>query len=85
VGLTLTAANKVYFMDLAFNPQVMAQAIDRTHRIGQERKVVVKQLVVSGTVEEKMLKLLQRKREIADVALSPPQITMDQVIYLLGG
>ena len=69
VGLNLTAATKVYLLDPWFNPAVEEQAMDRVHRIGQERPVFVTRFVVRGTVEEKLLELQERKRAICQAAL----------------
>ncbi len=64
-GLTLTAADAVILYDPWWNPAVEAQAIDRAHRIGQAKPVFVHRLIASGTIEEKMLALQGRKRELA--------------------
>lgn len=66
VGLNLTAADYVYLLDPWWNPAVEAQAIDRTHRIGQTRKVTATRIVASDTVEEKILELQSRKKMLAD-------------------
>ena len=63
-GLTLTAADYVFVMDPWWNPAVEEQAIDRAHRIGQERPVNVYRLVTKGTIEEKVSQLQQRKRDL---------------------
>ena len=63
-GLTLTAADYVFVMDPWWNPAVEEQAIDRAHRIGQERPVNVYRLVSAGTIEEKVSQLQQRKRDL---------------------
>ncbi len=60
-GLNLTAADTVIHFDPWWNPAVEAQATDRAHRIGQERPVTSYKLICRGTVEEKILKLQQRK------------------------
>jgi SNF2 family DNA or RNA helicase len=70
VGLNLTAADYVYLLDPWWNPAVEAQAIDRAHRIGQERPVFAYRLVARDTVEEKIIELQQRKRAIADAIIS---------------
>ena len=57
VGLNLTAAEYVFLLDPWWNPAVEAQAIDRTHRIGQTRPVFAYRLIARGTVEEKVLAL----------------------------
>lgn len=63
-GLNLTAADMVIHVDPWWNPMVERQASDRVHRIGQENKVMIYKLITSGTVEEKMLKLKQQKKDI---------------------
>ena len=63
-GLTLTAADYVFVMDPWWNPAVEEQAIDRAHRIGQQRPVNVYRLVSAGTIEEKVSQLQQRKRDL---------------------
>ena len=69
LGLNLTAADYVYLLDPWWNPAVEAQAIDRAHRIGQERPVFANRLVARGTVEEKILDLQQTKRDLADAVI----------------
>jgi SNF2 family DNA or RNA helicase len=67
-GLNLTTASYVVLYDPWWNPAVEAQAIDRSHRIGQTRTVNAYRLITPGTVEEKIWELQQRKaRTIADV------------------
>ncbi|MGH7819011.1 MAG: DEAD/DEAH box helicase, partial [Candidatus Binatia bacterium] len=66
LGLNLTAAEYVYLLDPWWNPAVEAQAIDRTHRIGQTRQVFAYRLIARDTVEEKVLELQQSKRDLAD-------------------
>ncbi len=68
-GLNLTAADHVFLLDPWWNPAVEDQAADRTHRIGQDRPVIVYRLVAKDTVEERILALQERKRNLADVAL----------------
>jgi superfamily II DNA or RNA helicase len=69
VGLNLTAAEYVFLLDPWWNPAVEAQAIDRSHRIGQTKPVFAYRLIARGTVEEKVLALQQSKRELADAIL----------------
>jgi non-specific serine/threonine protein kinase len=64
VGINLTAADYVILFDPWWNPAVESQAVDRLHRIGQEKKVFAYKLVVKDTVEEKMLELQQRKKKL---------------------
>ncbi|VUC32165.1 unnamed protein product [Clonostachys rosea] len=65
VGLNLTSAGRVFMMDPWWSFAVEAQAIDRVHRMGQEEEVQVKRFVVQGSVEERMLKIQDRKKFIA--------------------
>jgi hypothetical protein len=69
VGLNLTAAEYVFLLDPWWNPAVEAQAIDRTHRIGQTRRVIACRLVAKDTVEEKVVELQRSKRDLADAIL----------------
>merc|ERR1712013_885525 len=69
VGLNLVRANHVMLTDIWWNPAVEDQAMDRVHRIGQTRKVTIRRLVVKETVEQKVLKLQEKKRRIAEEAL----------------
>jgi len=64
-GITLTRAKYVVMFDLWWNPAVIDQAIDRTHRIGQKNIVHVYTLVTKGTIEEKIYNLLLRKKELS--------------------
>ncbi len=64
VGLTLTEADYVYVLDPWWNPAVEAQAVDRTHRIGQDKHVMVYRMVATDTIEEKVLALQRRKAEL---------------------
>ena len=65
VGLNLTAADTVILYDPWWNPAVEAQAIDRAHRIGQEKPVFVYKLIAEGIIEDRMLALQERKRGLA--------------------
>ncbi|MEM6251509.1 MAG: DEAD/DEAH box helicase [Cyanobacteria bacterium P01_D01_bin.156] len=68
-GLNLTAADYVIHMDPWWNPAVEDQASDRAHRIGQTRPVTIYRLVTKGTIEEKIVELHNRKRDLADSLL----------------
>jgi len=86
-GLNLTAADHVFLLDPWWNPAVEDQAADRTHRIGQDKPVMVYRLVAEQTVEERILQLQERKREMADAALGEAAgavgITRDELLDLL--
>jgi SNF2 family DNA or RNA helicase len=64
--LNLTSADTVIHYDPWWNAAAQAQATDRAHRIGQTKPVFVHNLVVSGSVEERMLALQQRKQRLAE-------------------
>jgi non-specific serine/threonine protein kinase len=66
-GLNLASADTVIHFDPWWNPAVEDQATDRAHRIGQSRTVHTIRLVTEGTVEERILELQQRKRELAEI------------------
>ena len=70
LGLNLTAAEYVFLLDPWWNPAVEAQAIDRSHRIGQSRRVFAYRLIARDTVEEKVLQLQKTKRELADAIIT---------------
>ena len=69
LGLNLTAADYVFILDPWWNPAVEAQAVDRTHRIGQTRQVFAYRLIARDTVEEKVLSLQETKRNLADAII----------------
>ncbi len=88
VGLNLTAADIVIHYDPWWNVAAESQATDRAHRIGQTRTVTVFKLIVKDTIEQGILALQQRKRELADSvvggeALGSASITRDDVLALL--
>jgi len=68
-GLTLTATNNVLVVELPWAPTHLEQAEDRTHRIGQTLPVNVWLLVAAGTLEERILEILDRKQQVADRAV----------------
>lgn len=86
-GLNLTEADYVFLLDPWWNPASEAQAVDRTHRIGQARNVMVYRLVAKDTIEEKVMALKARKSQLfADVmegdALSGGSITAEDLAGL---
>ncbi len=78
----------MFLLDPWWNPAVEEQAADRAHRIGQDKPVMVYRLVAEDTVEERILALQSRKREIADAALGQADqaasITREELLELLG-
>lgn len=69
-GLNLTAADTVIHFDPWWNPAVEDQASDRAHRIGQKKVVTIYRLVAAGTIEEKILQLKQKKKDLVASVLS---------------
>jgi SNF2 family DNA or RNA helicase len=89
LGLNLTAADYVFLLDPWWNPAVEAQAIDRAHRIGQERPVFAYRLIAAATVEERIVELQARKRQLADAIISADNsglagLTREDLELLLG-
>lgn len=77
VGLNLTAADTVIFFDSDWNPTQDLQAMDRAHRLGQERPVTVYRLISPGTIEERMLVRAQQKSRINDLVIKGGGINTD--------
>ncbi|GAA5916809.1 hypothetical protein JCM8208_004781 [Rhodotorula glutinis] len=69
VGLTLTRANRVISLDLAWSSAVESQAFDRVHRIGQGREVYVNRLTIANSVEQRILDMQKRKQGLADASM----------------
>jgi SNF2 family DNA or RNA helicase len=67
IGLNLTAAGYVFLLDPWWNPAAERQAISRAHRIGQTEKVFAYRLISSDTIEEKILKLQEKKTALAEI------------------
>lgn len=90
VGLTLTCASHVVIMDPFWNPFVEEQAMDRAHRIGQMRPVYVHRLVIQGTVEDRILELQKKKKQLISGALSEQglksigKLDQKELLFLLG-
>lgn len=88
-GLTLTEADHVIMLDPWWNPAAEAQAIDRAHRIGQDRPVMVHRMVAEDTIEERVLALQERKRALLTSLTDDDQaftsaLTAEDVRELLG-
>lgn len=80
VGLNLTRASYVFHIDPWWNPAVENQATDRTHRIGQKKKVQVFRLLMHDTVEEKMMVLKNEKAALYDTIMSGTKKTKGSVL-----
>lgn len=83
-GLNLTAADYVILLDPWWNPAVEEQAIGRSHRQGQGRAVTVYRLIVRDTVEERILALHEKKKELSESLISEGAVSLDELMGLLG-
>ena len=88
-GLNLAEADYCFVLDPWWNPAIEAQAVDRTHRIGQTKTVMVYRLVAKDTIEEKVMDLKARKEElfssvVGGEALAGAELTADEIRGLLG-
>ncbi|HRW64078.1 MAG TPA: C-terminal helicase domain-containing protein, partial [Bacteroidales bacterium] len=87
VGLNLTAADYVFIIDPWWNPAVEEQAINRTHRIGQDKKVMVYRFISAETVEEKIQQLKAKKSELAESFINTEQavqkISLERILEFL--
>ncbi|MBZ3878251.1 Transcription termination factor 2 [Sciurus carolinensis] len=70
VGLNLTGGNHLFLLDMHWNPSLEDQACDRIYRVGQQKDVVIHRFVCEGTVEEKILQLQEKKKDLAKQVLS---------------
>jgi SNF2 family DNA or RNA helicase len=89
-GLNLSAADTVIHFDPWWNPAVEAQATDRAHRIGQSRVVTSYKLIARATVEEKIMNLQQKKRELIEAMVESEEplmtgLSMSEINELLLG
>ncbi|PYI36622.1 hypothetical protein BP00DRAFT_421573 [Aspergillus indologenus CBS 114.80] len=88
LGLNLTAASRVVILEPFWNPFVEEQAIDRVHRLNQTRDVKIFKMIIKGTVEERILDLQERKRELANVTIegktAAAKLTMKDMMALFG-
>ncbi len=89
LGVNLTAADYVYILDPWWNPAVEQQAIDRTHRIGQDKKIFAYKMICKDTIEEKILQLQQRKKSLTKDLISDDNaflkaLKKEDIEYLFG-
>ncbi|KAI9032181.1 SNF2 family N-terminal domain-containing protein [Hyaloraphidium curvatum] len=93
VGLNLTAASRAYLVDVWYNPAAEEQAIDRIHRIGQREDVLVTRITITGTIEDTIYRLQERKSRLARGTLGDDRgtggesnrLTLRDLIELFGG
>ena len=89
VGLNLTGADVVIHYDPWWNVAVQNQATDRAHRIGQKKKVTVHKMIAKGTIEEKIVKLQESKKDLADNIINGENVVIgglsrEELMDLLG-
>jgi superfamily II DNA or RNA helicase len=89
VGLNLTAAEYVFLLDPWWNPAVEHQAVDRSHRIGQKKTVIYYKFITENSIEEKILKLQQKKSRLSEDLISVDEgfyqkMSEDEMAELLG-
>lgn len=86
VGLNLTEADYVFILDPWWNPAAEMQALNRAHRIGQDKKVFVYRFITKETVEEKIIKLQQKKKDLADLFVTSESsiagMTRDEILSI---
>jgi SNF2 family DNA or RNA helicase len=76
LGLNLTAADTVFIFDPWWNLAAETQAVDRAHRIGQDRTVFTYKLIVRDSVEEKIVQLQERKRKLFDAVIASDGVAL---------
>jgi SNF2 family DNA or RNA helicase len=88
VGLNLTAADYVFILDPWWNPASEMQAMNRAHRIGQDKSVFVYRYITSGSIEEKIVRLQEKKSRLADTYISSnnplKDLDIQQILNIIG-
>jgi SNF2 family DNA or RNA helicase len=88
VGLNLTAADYVFILDPWWNPASEMQALNRAHRIGQHKSVFVYRYITSNSIEEKIVRLQEKKSKLADIFISSnnplKDIDIQQILNIIG-
>jgi SNF2 family DNA or RNA helicase len=88
VGLNLTAADYVFILDPWWNPASEMQAMNRAHRIGQDKSVFVYRYITSNSIEEKIVRLQERKSRLADTFISSnnplKDLDIQQILNIIG-
>jgi SNF2 family DNA or RNA helicase len=88
VGLNLTAADYVFILDPWWNPASEMQALNRAHRIGQDKSVFVYRYITSNSIEEKIVRLQEKKSKLADTFISSnnplKDLDIEQILNIIG-
>lgn len=79
VALNLTEASRVYLMDPWWNPAVEVQAMDRIHRLGQHRPIVVKRMVIEDSIESRIVELQNKKSAMIEAAIGQDDSAMNRL------
>ena len=79
VALNLTEASRVYLMDPWWNPSVEVQAMDRIHRLGQHRPIVVKRMVIENSIESRIIELQNKKSAMIEAAIGKDEAAMGRL------
>jgi len=87
-GLNLTAADYVFILDPWWNPASEMQAMNRAHRIGQDKNVFIYRYITTDTIEEKIVKLQERKSKLADAFITSnnplKDINIEDILKIIG-
>ncbi len=89
-GLTLTVSNYAVFFDMHWNPAKMWQAEDRIHRIGQKNKVIIHNLIMENTIEEKILQKLEEKKKLIETVvdgvkhIKEEEVSLEDLMEFIG-
>ncbi|KAF7509219.1 hypothetical protein GJ744_008279 [Endocarpon pusillum] len=81
LGLDLTAANKAYIMEPQWNPMIEEQALDRIHRLGQNKEVTTVRYVIRGSFEENVRTIQKRKKDLAQLAFQEAPLKKEDLTY----
>ncbi|MCO5609236.1 hypothetical protein L7F22_063460 [Adiantum nelumboides] len=79
VALNLTEASRVYLMDPWWNPSVEVQAMDRIHRLGQHRPIIVKRMVIENSIETRIIELQNKKSAMIEAAIGKDDSAMGRL------
>lgn len=79
VALNLTEASRVYLMDPWWNPSVEVQAMDRIHRLGQHRPIIVKRMVIENSIESRIIELQNKKSAMIEAAIGKDDAAMGRL------
>jgi SNF2-related domain/Helicase conserved C-terminal domain len=80
LGLNLTGANNVIFMELSWNPMRDLQAMDRTHRLGQKNTVMVYRIITTNTFEQRVMSLQKFKQHMASTVISQDNASISTML-----